>query len=350
MKKQNIAFAISKSIVGGAQTWVKDQINVVLESNKFNEIHLIVASHGWLTENLPSCIIFHIIPEIEKKMSYVAISKIKSIYRNNNISTLISSSANAGMYCRLAGFNHPSIKQTYVTHGWSAIYNGGKFKKFYVLVEKILGNYFSDKVLCVSNCDADKAKTEIGIKANKILTIRNSINYSSSTMPQKASKRSNKLKLLFVGRIAKPKRHDLVIDIVSTLDDICSLDIIGAGNELSLPDHCKNIQLIGEVESFSGYQHYDALILISDSEGLPMVTLEAGSNALPMILSNVGGCPEVIGHNGILVNNDIQSIRDAIVELHGNYQKYSEAAINSKNHFNIDSYKNDYIQLYLNCY
>lgn len=348
MKKKNIAFAITKSIVGGAQTWVLDQINVVLESGKFNEVHLIVSSHGWLTENLPSCVVLHVVSEFEKKTSLIALSKIRLIFRDNNISTVISSSANAGMYCRLAGFNNPNIKQIYVSHGWSAIYNGGIFKRLYVLVEKVLGNYFSDKILCVSNCDADKAKSEIGIKPDKIITIRNSVNYSS-TIAQKATNRLNKLKLLFVGRIAKPKRHDLVIDVVSTLDDICSLDIIGAGDILVLPEFCKNIKLVGEIKSFSNYQHYDVLILISDSEGLPMVTLEAGSNALPMILSDVGGCSEVIRNNGILVNNDTLSIRNAIFELHENYQNYREAALIYKNNFNLDNFKDDYLQLYLNC-
>ncbi len=347
MKKENIAFAITTSEVGGAQAWVKDQIDIALESDKFNQVHLITASHGWLTNNLPGCIKLHLIPEIESIMSFVTISKMQKVYREYDIKITISNSANAGLYARLAGFIQSSTKQIYVSHGWSAIYNGGKFKKMYVLIEKILGNFFSDKILCVSNSDAHKAKTKIGIKPNKLVTIRNAVNCDPITLVRAKSQESNILKLVFVGRIAKPKRHDLVIEAVSMLAEICTLDIVGGGNKLSLPAHCENVQVIGEVESFSNYQRYDAMILISDSEGLPMVTLEAGSNALPMILSNVGGCPEVINHNGIVVSNNTQSIRTAIIEMHKNYKNYSNAAFSVMNEFDLENQKSTYIDMYL---
>jgi Glycosyl transferases group 1/Glycosyltransferase Family 4 len=59
------------------------------------------------------------------------------------------------------------------------------------------------------------------------------------------------------------------------------------------------------------------LVYITNSEGLGSGALLAMSAGVPVIASNVGGLPEVIRHgeNGLLVENDADSIRRAIGEL-----------------------------------
>ena len=52
--------------------------------------------------------------------------------------------------------------------------------------------------------------------------------------------------------------------------------------------------------------------LISDSEGLPLSALEAMSSELPIILSDVGGCFELIDENGILVKNNVNEMTQII--------------------------------------
>ncbi|MCW0135793.1 hypothetical protein OIU92_00875 [Escherichia coli] len=47
---------------------------------------------------------------------------------------------------------------------------------------------------------------------------------------------------------------------------------------------------MGEVNNFYNYHEYDLFSLISDSEGLPMSGLEAHTAAIPLLLSDVGGC------------------------------------------------------------
>ena len=61
-------------------------------------------------------------------------------------------------------------------------------------------------------------------------------------------------------------------------------------------------------------QSADALLYLSQSEGLGSALLLAMSLRVPVIASAVGGMPEVVsdGANGLLVENDIKSISSAI--------------------------------------
>jgi glycosyltransferase involved in cell wall biosynthesis len=88
-------------------------------------------------------------------------------------------------------------------------------------------------------------------------------------------------------------------------------------------------------------------MLISNSEGLPMSAIEAMSAGLPLILSNVGGCPELIKDNGILVENNVESITNAIIKLKENYIQYQADSIAFYNStFNMNNVKDSYINLY----
>ena len=63
----------------------------------------------------------------------------------------------------------------------------------------------------------------------------------------------------------------------------------------------------------------DAFVLSSDTEGLPMVLLQASASALPILATAVGGNAEVVQHNrtGFLVNRgDVMALADAMERIH----------------------------------
>ncbi|HFP0602102.1 TPA: glycosyltransferase, partial [Escherichia coli] len=108
---------------------------------------------------------------------------------------------------------------------------------------------------------------------------------------------------------------------------------------------------VGEIKDFNNYDDYDAFILVSESEGLPMSAIEAGVTGLPLLLSDVGGCHELIGeyegkYNGVLFNNNINDISRAIDEVRNNYEQYCKVANKISCQFNLNSFKEDYIVLY----
>ena len=139
-------------------------------------------------------------------------------------------------------------------------------------------------------------------RASDIISIMD-IQNDSNTKP---------LKLLFVGRLSPEKRvRDLIAALRNTTD--VSLSIIGDGPQKSELMALANEQKVAEKvfflgrkkwgeELFTEMKKYDALILPSENEGLPLVIAEAMSCGLTVIASNVGGIPEIVKNdvNGIL--------------------------------------------------
>ncbi|HED1420422.1 TPA: glycosyltransferase [Kluyvera georgiana] len=337
---KNVAFIITKSEVGGAQTWVNEMAKVL--SGDCN-LFLITAEHGWLTED-PECFLdVYVLPDIKKYCSIITLIRLIYYLKKNNIQTLVASSANAGIYARLAKLFH-AHKCIYVSHGWSCIYNGGRLQKIFCGVEKYLSK-ITDIIWCISECDKKKAIDIIGVDNNKIVMIPNSV-----TPMQKRTHNDNKFRILFVGRLTHPKRPELLANVISKKQH-CRLDVIGGGEQLeSLRNKFKNfdnINFLGEISNFSDYHCYDLFVLISDSEGLPMSGLEAHTAGLPLLLSNVGGCFELIDGNGLLTNNDEVTISDNIDFIFSKYDEFSSVALNASEKYAIDNYIQKYKNIIL---
>ncbi len=344
---KNILFIITKSEVGGAQKFVQEQINIC--SNEFN-VYLCTNKVGWLTTQTKGHVKDTFLStEIEGKTSIVFLWKLTKFIQQNKIDLVITNSANAGFYGRLGAF-FANTKSCYYSHGWSSVYNGGRFSFILNFVEKLLA-FISSKVICVSKSDYEIAKNIIGIPASKLLVVKN------ATLPlfiqrEKKCISGNNVKVLTLARFAHPKRIDLLVEAFSKIN-FATLFIAGNGPDFQhWSDYISekkvtSISLMGEVPSFSAFNEYDVFILISDSEGLPISAIEAMSAGLPLILSNVGGCAELINNNGVLVNNsakDIEAALKTVVENYSFYQNNSLLYFNEQ--FNLEIHKKSYLDLY----
>ncbi|EGT4253155.1 glycosyltransferase [Citrobacter amalonaticus] len=335
----NIAFIVTKSEIGGAQTWTNDMMKLVRNGNN---VHLITSGNGWLTEqsNYDACFI---LPELKKKFSLLGYMALLKYLKKEKINVMVASSANAGIFSRMCKLFH-RFKCVYVSHGWSCIYNGGAFKPVFINIEKYL-SYLTDTIWCVSYSDEINAKEKIGIKSKKIKTVHNSV----SGIPKKENL-ENKKRVIFVGRLTHPKRPELLARVISKNPDIF-LDIAGGGEYLTkLKEEfkgCNNINFLGEVYSFNQYHNYDIFALISDSEGLPMSALEAHTAGIPLLMSDVGGCKELINGNGLLVSNDEKDIEIKLHKIINEYDCYFSQAQSEKDKFEFDNYIERYKKLIL---
>lgn len=335
MKK--VAHIITKSEIGGAQTWVRDQIFLLSQDV---ENFLITNKEGWLTDNTEVSA-SALIPEIESKFSIFAFFKVLRFVKKNKIDILIASSANAGVYARMIKLFY-NCRVIYVSHGWSCIYNGGQLKFLFIFIEKLL-SYLSDSILCVSDRDLKDAVDIIGIDINKVTVIRNCV-YPRERVIETLFP-YGPCRILFLGRLAPPKRPDLLIEAISKIQNV-QLDIVGDGPLRNFLQKHDNVQLLGAINNFDSFSGYDLFALISDSEGLPMSALEAASSGLPLLISNVGGCPEIVEKNGILVENTVDSIVNSIELFKREHSEFKIQALHRVDDFNINNYRKCYLRFY----
>ena len=117
---------------------------------------------------------------------------------------------------------------------------------------------------------------------------------------------------------------------------------------------------LGELIEFVGWvdgnQKIDLLnnsnvfILPSYNEGLPIAILEAMSYGLAIISTNVGGIPEIVNQNGILINpGDKIKLTEAIFRYINN-DYYTESKVSQKivKEYYPDAVKENLKSIYLN--
>ncbi|MEC5147433.1 glycosyltransferase [Chitinophaga sp. 212800010-3] len=346
-KKENILFLITKSEVGGAQKYVREQVSIC--SSQF-QVYLATNKEGWLTENASAELegIF-LDDRIESRISVSYLLGLIKYIKKHRIGLIITNSANAGLYGRIAA-RLTGKASIYVSHGWGSVYNGGKLAFLLNKIEHVLGKV-GNKVICVSSGDYQTAIEKIGLGEHNLVLLKNCIYpFRESTAIDQGTGR--KLKILSVARFSHPKRMDLLVAAMKGID-FADLYVVGGGNEEGQvkayveANDLKNVFLLGEIKSFDNFADYDAFILISESEGLPMSGLEAMSAGIPLILSNVGGCREIVVNNELLVENSVEDIQRAIYALKNNYRNY-KAPIRPffDANFNLSVNKDKYLSLY----
>ena len=128
--------------------------------------------------------------------------------------------------------------------------------------------------------------------------------------------RLNKIIILFLGNLTKQKRPERFIKTIKLLEskyDNCFGWVVGDGVLKQDVQNSVNALEIGHRIKFWGYQknvfpfiaNADILLLTSDTEGLPGVTLEAGYFKVPTVCPNVGGVKEFIENDsyGLVLDN-----------------------------------------------
>ncbi len=143
------------------------------------------------------------------------------------------------------------------------------------------------------------------------------INLDDTELLNKLNKeRQDKIIILFLGNLTKQKRPERFVETIKLLEskyDNCFGWIVGDGVLRDDIETKVNEQEIAHRIVFWGYQknvfpfiaNTDILLLTSDTEGLPGVTLEAGYFNVPTVCPNVGGVKEFIENDsyGLVLDN-----------------------------------------------
>jgi glycosyltransferase involved in cell wall biosynthesis len=340
-----VLFVVSSSEIGGAQRFIKEQIDILYEDGF--ECFVATNKIGWLIDcNRSKIKGYFVSPSIEK-FSLKYLFELFKYISENKIDLVISNSANGGFYGRIASI-FTNAKNIYVSHGWSSVYNGGRLSALFNNVELVL-SYITNNILCVSQNDFNVAQNVIGINKNKLTLIHNSI---FSLDCNKSRTNGMGINFLTVCRLKHPKRVDLLIEAFKGLP-LLNLTVVGDGpdkftilNQIEL-NQIANVKMLGNVDGFNDFSNYDIFLLISDSEGLPISALEAMSCGLALVLSNVGGCVELVNNNGQLVDNNVLSIKNGIRNALESLNKYKlNSTLLFDSNFNLQNKKNQYLSYY----
>jgi glycosyltransferase involved in cell wall biosynthesis len=130
--------------------------------------------------------------------------------------------------------------------------------------------------------------------------------------------------VLSVGRLVAHKRMDVVIDACARLNR--PLIVAGAGPELAVLQ--EQATRLGANVRFTGFLSHDeldvlyrqasVLVLASESEGQPNAVLEGMAHARPVVVTPVGGIPDLVddGVNGLLMPyGDPSALASALARL-----------------------------------
>ena len=206
---------------------------------------------------------------------------------------------------------------------------------------------------------------KFGISPDKIEFVRNAIEIVESDERRQYEISKPAVTLLFVGRLSPQKRVDRFIRLAKALIEKfpalpLRFQIVGDGILREQLEKQAKDALLGKIE-FLGmrtrmnqiYRQADMLVLTSDYEGTPNVVLEAMSNRLPVIATNVGGTAEIINEKcGFLTApGDEQSLIKAASSLIDNAELRRNMGLEGfryvKNNHSLDNLKNHLISIYL---
>lgn len=160
--------------------------------------------------------------------------------------------------------------------------------------------------------------------------------YAESTYSERdGSAETDPVVLLSVGRAVEKKGYAALLNALANANKTLFWQLIHVGGGPLLPDLKKQAYSLGIAERIewlgpqpqqtviAQYRRADLFILNScvdqygDRDGLPNVMVEAQSQGLPVIGTNISGIPELIenDHNGILVESGVPAELVASLEL-----------------------------------
>lgn len=166
--------------------------------------------------------------------------------------------------------------------------------------------------------------------------------------------------ILMCSRLLPRKGFQYVIKALQPLDFDWQINIIGQGPYLEelkkLADDCiMPVKFRGWLDQNDPkfkelYETSSIFVFPSEAENFPSVLLEAMSSGMAVITSTAGGCPEVVGDAGILVQPaNVEEIRSAIVKLIESEDLRNELATAALDRVKIFSWQNITKQ-YIDCY
>ena len=245
-------------------------------------------------------------------------------------------------------------------HGWPEIQ--WSIKRLFNIVVRLVDitttRFITDKVVLVSPQMVKRAHQLYG--KSKCVVVENGIEIEGEAgVRNEATK--GPVRVGFVGRLVSVKRLDLFLQIANKLsaDNRFQFKIYGDGPLSYEIDEARlvNVSYYGKRPTSQIYPEIDVLLICSDSEGLPMVLLEALANRVIVLARQVGGIPYVVQNrkNGFLVDSEepnayIHLLREIALDPTGGKELKENGYKTIATDYSMETCAAQYSKLYNNLY
>jgi len=230
-----------------------------------------------------------------------------------------------------------------------------------------------DRIICVSEGVKQQVLSRESIDASRITVLRNGIVLPPEDVPLSRKNARDNLELprdaFVVGMVANLNRAVKGVDrfleavprIRAVVPDARFLIVGGGRDEDALREQARRLA-ISDVVRFAGFRRdvescyaaMDISVLTSLSEGLSITLLESMGHGLPVVVTAVGGNPEVVveGETGFLVPaDDPEAFADRVIRLANDDSLRNRLGGAGRKrvekHFSLDDVADRYISLYI---
>jgi len=324
-ERPRIAYLITSSEIGGAQTHVADllramrgQVDAVLMAGGNGPLFDLARDLG-----IPSVRLAGMDNALSPAKAVRALQEVVSALRQAAPDIIHTHSAKASALGRIAGrlLNIPVV---YTVHGFAYKPAAPWKHRTVARVAEWLLAPLTSQVICVSEAERAMA-ARLPIRKDQVTVIPNGI----ADMPQRANPGAPLRRIVTVMRLAAPKRPDLLIDAfaAAALPE-CEMVIAGDGPQRDMLERLANEHCTGRVRFVGStndiptlLSNAQAFVLASDHEGAPISILEAMRAGLPIVASDLPGIRDQLddGACGMLIdNNDTQAFTMALQHLADN--------------------------------
>ena len=261
----------------------------------------------------------------------------------------------AGVLVRSKRTSIPIIHTFHGHHLYDPDY--GKFARVVInTIERILAKR-SKKILTIGSRVGEEL-LDVGIgKRSQYQSIAPGVRVPKlsdrSKIVEKFSLNSDRLNVLWMGRLTRVKRPDRVIELATHFPGV-NFIIAGDGElraELeAMAPH--NVYFLGVQNSDEMFSLADVVLLTSDSEGMPLTLIEGQIAGVPSIATNVGSVSEIVEHEatGLLTSTQIDQIASSLGRLIDDSMLRRTMAKNARERaldsFSIEKMVDSHIQVY----
>ena len=307
---QKIMLVITKSNWGGAQKYVHD-LACELQKDPSLSVSVLAGGNGDMVKRLKDTHVRVIeIPNLIRDISLTRDIKsflwLISLFRKERPDVIHLNSSKIGFVGALAGRLAGVKKIVFTAHGWA-------FNEERPYYQKVIfrGIYLATVIMShVTIFVSENTRTQLHAPSflkSKSVIVHNGIPPLIFAQPhafftERNITKKERIALVSIGELHTVKGFDLVLNYLAQLKDLSwEWHVLGEGQERkNLEKQIIELGLEGRVflhghtpNAASYLTSFDIFLLPSRSEALAYVAIEAIQTTLPVVVSNVGGLPEI---------------------------------------------------------